>query len=291
MTFLVRYGEIGLKGSQVRKRFESILTENINRAHSLLGISCVIEKEPGRLFVSSDDPNCSEAILSRSFGVVSLSEVVETSSDAHDISERAVEMARENIPDGGISFAVRARRTGNHEYTSMELASIIGGEIQKTFGPEKAAVSLSSPELEIFVEVRNKRAFLFRDSVKGPGGLPVRSQGRVLSVIEDKKSILSTWLMLRRGCNTVILDRSDLDASLLKSLVPWNPWWGEVLSDEDADFDDILSAKSCEGIALGWTLEEFNSRDKVVSESPIFYPLIGMDGTEIEGRLNALLSD
>lgn len=291
MTFLVRYGEIGLKGVPVRRRFESILIENITRAHSMQGISCIIEKEPGRLFVSSEDPSASEEILRRSFGVVSLSDIVETSSDIDNISARAVEMARELIPDEGASFAVRARRTGNHEYTSMELASILGSEIQKALGPKIAAVSLSSPKAEIFVEVRNKRAFLFRGSVKGPGGLPVRSQGRVLSVIEDEKSLLSTWLMLRRGCNVVILNRSNLNGSVLDRLKPWNPWWGEILENKHVDLDELLNAKNCEGIVLGWDLEEFNSRDKVTVNAPIFYPLIGMKSDEIESRLSVLISD
>lgn len=277
-----------MKGAPVRRRFESILSENITKAHSARGLSCIIERQPGRFFISSDDALASDGILRRTFGVVSFSEIIETSSNIEDISAKAVEMAKEIIPKEGKSFAVRARRTGNHEYTSMELASILGREIQKVIGPDLAKVSLTSPEAEIYVEVRNKQAYLFRGSVRGPGGLPVRSQGRVLSVIEDEKSVLSTWLMLRRGCNAVMLNRSGLDCSAIERLKPWNPWWSEIIENGQSDLKAILSAKHCEGLVLGWDLQEFESRVRATVDAPIFYPLIGMKSDEIEVRLREI---
>jgi thiamine biosynthesis protein ThiI len=32
---------------------------------------------------------------------------------------------------------------------------------------------LTEPDIEIFIEVRNDKAFIFTEKIKGPGGLPM----------------------------------------------------------------------------------------------------------------------
>ena len=288
-TFLVRYGEIGLKGFPVRKRFESILVENILRAHSLSNVSCIVERLPGRFFVTTEQPSVTVGILSRSFGVVSVSQVEETTSDPEAIAARAVELAKKKLSKKA-SFAVRARRTGDHKYTSMELASLIGKKILEEIGQNSVRVSLSSPDEEIFVEVRNNKAYLFGEIIPGPGGLPLRSQGRILSLIEDRKSLLACWLMMKRGCNVVLLNRSDLDLKTVEILKPWNPWWRGPLEWNEGSLQDLIRLKHCSGLVLGWMLAEFESREIIQLNMPVFYPLIGMAQGQIAEHLKRLFS-
>lgn len=288
-TFLVRYGEIGLKGPPVRRRFESILVENIVRAHSKAGISCVADKQPGRLFVNSEDQEQTRGILSRTFGVVSLSHVNECSSDPEEISIRAVAMAKKRMTRER-TFAIRARRTGSHNYTSTELASLVGSRIMEEFRDQAIGVSLSHPDIEIFIEVRDNRAFLFGEIIEGPGGLPLRSQGRVISIIGDRKSLLASWLMMRRGCNTFLVNRSDLDPAEIAVLEPWNPWWNGVIDDVEINIDDLIRLKRCSGIVFGHTNEELREMAHSKFEIPLFYPLIGMTGEEIRDGMNRLFS-
>ncbi|MEM4263078.1 MAG: THUMP domain-containing protein, partial [Thermoplasmata archaeon] len=184
--------------------------------------------------------------------------------------------------------AVRARRTGSHPYSSMQLAAIVGEKILEASKGLELKVDLTHPDLEIFVEVRDNRAFVFSEIIPGPGGLPLRSQGRVLSIIEDKKSLLAAWLMMRRGCSTILLNQSDLSTRDIELLKPWNPWWNGFIDSTDPL--GILRLKNCRGLVFGWSLEEFESREKMQAGVPVFYPLIGMTEEEINERMARLFS-
>lgn len=284
-TILVRYGETGLKGPPVRRRFEALLVENILRAHGQSKINCVVERQRGRLFVNSENPSESMKIISRTFGVVSISEAEECTSDIDDISKLAIEFAKEHLSGGG-SFAVRSRRTGTHDYTSMQLAAKVGEKVLDAFPKDSIRVDLEDPDLEIFVEVRNNKSYLFSDKVQGPGGLPLRSQGKVLSLIEDRKSLLSSWMMMRRGCSMVFLNKSNLDAEELAPLAAWNPWWNGAIMDEETE--DVIKLRHCKGLVLSWTLEEFQKKDSPRPGVPVFYPLVGLVPDEIDERMKVL---
>lgn len=284
---LIRYGETGLKGEPVRNRFEKLLVENISLAHKNANVSCLFERQRGRIFASSDMPEKTVEILSRTFGVVSFSLVEECSSEPEEISKLAVSLASRALADG-MSFAVRARRTGSHPYSSMQLAAIVGEKILEASKGLELKVDLTHPDLEIFVEVRDNRAFVFSEIIPGPGGLPLRSQGRVLSIIEDKKSLLAAWLMMRRGCSTILLNQSDLSTRDIELLKPWNPWWNGFIDSTDPL--GILRLKNCRGLVFGWSLEEFESREKMQAGVPVFYPLIGMTEEEINERMARLFS-
>lgn len=281
-VILVRYGETGLKSDPVRRRFENILAENIVRAHKLEGVSCIVEKQRGRLFVSSDDSDKSTSILSHTFGIVSVSLAEESSSDVEEIAKLSIASASKQMPKGG-SFAVRARRTGSHPYTSMELAAKIGEKILHSFGGSNVKVNLNNPDFELNIEVRNNKAYIFDRVINGPGGLPLRSQGKVLSIIEDEKSLLATWLVMRRGCSAVILNKSNLPSSEIERLKAWNPWWSGAITDREPS--DLIAMKRCSGLVLGWTLNEFEKKEKPGAGVPIFYPLLGMTSEEIKERM------
>lgn len=286
-VFLVRYGETGLKGPPVRRRFEQMLSENIVRAHSLAKVSCIVEKERGRLFITTGDQAVSSGILSRTFGVVSFSLAEECSSRREDISNAAVARLSKVISDGS-TFAVRSRRVGTHPYTSMELAAYVGEKILDAYGSRKIKVDLETPDVEVFVEVRNNRAYLFEDVSNGPGGLPLRTQGKVLAVIDDRKSLLAAWLVMRRGCSAVILNKSGLGADQIELLRAWNPWWTGFA--EGIQASDLIKLKKCSAIVFGWDLGEFNSKEKPNEGVPVFYPLVGLSAEEIEGRMKEIFS-
>jgi tRNA uracil 4-sulfurtransferase len=61
-------------------------------------------------------------------------------------------------------------------------------------------VDLETPDIEVFVEVRDDKSYLYAETLQGPGGLPVGSQGRVLVLLKDLHSLIAAWLMMKRGC-------------------------------------------------------------------------------------------
>ena len=67
------------------------------------------------------------------------------------------------------SFAIRVTRTGNHDFSSQDVAVKIGNAIVKA---TKATVNLIKPDFELFIEIRNDNSFIFTEKIRGTGGLP-----------------------------------------------------------------------------------------------------------------------
>ena len=123
------------------------------------------------------------------------------------------------LKDGG-SFKVDARRNGTHPYTSMQLAARAGEEIFEALKPRGVHVDLHRPDLVVYVEVRDRRAYVFSEYLDGPGGLPMGSQGKVVAVIERRRDALAAWMMMKRGCRVLLLGD---DAEALSILTRWDP--------------------------------------------------------------------
>ncbi|NMA89490.1 MAG: tRNA 4-thiouridine(8) synthase ThiI [Methanoculleus bourgensis] len=195
---MVRYGEIFLKSEPVKRRFISIMTQTIRLALEAEGLSHRIETPRGRILIFGDEPQRIAEIAARTFGVVSVSVCTMTSADIPGISAAAVEHAERRLRPG-MSFAVRARRSGVEGFNSQELAAAVGSAVLDRI-PE-ATVDLTAPDYEIFVEAREYGGLAYDEKISGPGGLPYGTQGEVMALLSDGiDSPVASWLMMRRGC-------------------------------------------------------------------------------------------
>jgi len=278
-TLLVRYGEIGLKSASVRRRFEQQLVADIRTRHALAKTPCVISQTRGRLFVDSDDWRKSCEIISRTFGVVSFSPVTKVSSELSALTKDVLDFS-EPLLFSKASFAIRSRRSGNHPYTSQTLAEHLGKAILDRFKEKEIRVGLDDPDVEIFVEVRDRYAYLFSSALLGPGGMPLGTQGRMLSMLDSENGIASTWLMMKRGCSVLVVTE---DESLVEPLRNWYPNLRTVPPENEVM--ELGSRNGCTGITLSWGLEEIEKRGAIKGNLPVFYPLVGMNEEEIEGLL------
>lgn len=279
--FLIRYGELGLKSKGVRERFQRILVDNIQTHFMHHGIECRTNFDFGRVYLWTGDGDAAKNILARIFGIVSFSEVIETTSGLEDIKAKAAELSRPVFFQGA-RFAVRARRTGEHKYTSMELGRDVGSAIYLANEKMEPKVDLTSPEIEFFVEVRQNKTYIFTGKTPGPGGMPLSSQGKIIGVLEQEKDIAAIWLMMKRGCRTFILTR---DEKMAENLRIWDPNLKILAYPEDPDIDAVgyhASRKKAEGIVVGWTLPELELEDnKIETFLPVFHPLVGLSDKEI----------
>ena len=202
-VILVRYGEISVKGWRTRVRMEKLLIRNILDAIKSVGdvVDVRVYREPGRVFVAGFDSESSAlnytSVLSRVMGIVSLSTTYMINySDLDDLVEKAYKFFSERIK--GFSFAVRTRRSGVSSFTSMDVSRKLGKLIVDRLG---LRVDLENPDYIAYVEVRGGKAYLYDNVVKGPGGLPIGSEGRVLVLFSGGfDSPVATWFMMRRGC-------------------------------------------------------------------------------------------
>jgi len=195
---LVRYGEVTLKDAWTRASWERILQANIAQALRDAGIEHTVSRDRGRIFIHTPDPRAA-AITAHVFGVVSTSPAYSTNPDLETISQVAVELARSFNPS---SFAIRPRRSGG-SISSDALGVEVGQAVKDATG---ARVDLGRPEMEIFIEARPDKVLLFKEVIKGVGGLPLGSQSRMLVLISGGiDSPVAAWMMMRRGCPVSLL--------------------------------------------------------------------------------------
>lgn len=287
---IVRYGEIGLKGN-LRKRFERILIKNIKNVLRVKGYNVKISTEWGRIYIHSSDDNIAR-IISGVFGVTSTSIAEETTSEMGDIIEKSVRTGLEII-EPGKSFAVRARRTGTHDFTSMDIQRLVGKELKRKTGSE---VNLKNPDVIVYIEVRENKSFIYTSIFKGFGGLPVGSQERVLSVVNDEKSILSSWYAMRRGCEIDLLVSENFD-EFREILLPWSGYREIEVIESEGDMKELLSegfSMDYKGIYCSATIKEV---EKIVSDSflrrrkmPVYFPLMSLNNDDIERKIKIVRS-
>ncbi|OPY51416.1 MAG: thiamine biosynthesis protein ThiI [Methanosaeta sp. PtaU1.Bin112] len=240
---LVRYGEITLKDSWTRKNWERILAGNISFSLRRAGVEHKMEMGEGRIFVHTSDPRASE-IVARVFGVVSASHASTVASDLEEISRAAVELAGQTKPG---TFAIRPRRSGTG-FSSEDIGRVVGQAVRVA---TLSRVDLNKPELEIFVEARKNRTFVFSNILKGVGGLPLGSQGKMLALISGGiDSPVAAWMMMKRGCPVTLL---HFDSRPYADAIEQSMRCAEVLADWTAgrkiDFITIPLSRGIEKIA------------------------------------------
>lgn len=199
---LVRYDELALKSKKVRARYEQILVKNIKAMLNADGCSYSdISREMGRIFIHSNDANALKS-AAKVFGVVSASPAHTCEPTLESASQLCADVANSLLREGQ-SFAIRARRAGSHDFTSRDMAVACGNAVQMT---KKVKVDLDNPDVEIFVEMRQDKAYVFTESLKGVGGLPMGTQGKMVALISGGiDSPVAAWLMMKRGCEIIPL--------------------------------------------------------------------------------------
>jgi thiamine biosynthesis protein ThiI len=204
---LIRYGEIALKG-QNRTFFFRRLRKNVRRCLRENGIDGEVWQEGQRIYLETPEVEVAVEAVRRVFGIVSLSPVQVVPAELAAISQEAVRLAQRVGLGPGRSFRVTARRADKtFPHISPEIEREVGAAVVEE---TNAPVDLSGGAgVEIGVEVQRGRALVFGETVAGPGGLPLGSQGRVVALLSSGiDSPVAAWLMMKRGCGVIPLHLS-----------------------------------------------------------------------------------
>lgn len=194
----IKYGELTLKGKN-RKYFVSILTSNVKRALiNFKGI--IIEKKFDCMIITNIDNAELELIINiLKFipGIYYISVASQISNDINEIKKICLEIAKENENDGS-SFRITCHRHDkNYFLSSNEIISIVAGEILSN---TNYVVNLKRYSLNINIEIKTNHAIVFIDQIKGLGGLPVGSNGKVLVLLSGGiDSPIAAKLLMNRG--------------------------------------------------------------------------------------------
>ncbi|WP_458188306.1 tRNA sulfurtransferase [Haladaptatus sp. NG-WS-4] len=210
-TVLVRHGDVGVKSGKVQTEMERRLRDNLAAILADREIDAEVERQWSRLFVhtSEDAVEAATDAAADTFGVQSASPAVVVSPEQAIIEETLAEAAREHYDEG--TFAVRARRASkDHPFTSEDLEREGGTAVSEAV--DDPEVDLDDPDVTFSVEVRESDAFVFLEKRAGPGGLPLGTQTKLVSLVSGGiDSPVATWEVMKRGSPVVpvYLDLGD----------------------------------------------------------------------------------
>lgn len=201
MLLSVSSSEIILKGRN-RARFERLLARNLRAALAPLG-DFRVAVDWGRFIVAADGGFDSEAAASaaaRTFGVDTVSVCYDSPLDIKEI-ERTVLSHSSGLP--GHSIRVETKRADKgYPLSSQRVNEIIGRALVEL----GCTVDLDNPERTIFIDILRDKALVSCGRIRGPGGLPVGSGGKVLSLLSGGiDSPVASWMMMKRGCSVDFL--------------------------------------------------------------------------------------
>lgn len=203
---LIRYGEVWLKSQKVKMRMLRILINNIKVMLKKAKISFhkyQLSNDSSRIlfFFKNEDIFNALEILSNAFGVYSISPALRTSNRIGNISQRAIEVGNYILKERD-TFAIRVKRSGKQDYSSLDVARIVGEVILENFKQLNLKVNLTSPKKVIFIEIRGDFSYIFSEIIKSKwGGLPIETQKNIAVMdIGRVNDLISGFLLMKRGC-------------------------------------------------------------------------------------------
>ncbi|MCS7368125.1 MAG: tRNA 4-thiouridine(8) synthase ThiI [archaeon GBS-70-058] len=197
---LVAYGEIAIKSSSIRRSYVRKLMKNITLGLRSEGLKCNVKHKWSRIIVDVDDIEKAMSVLSRIFGISYYSPYIYIElSKLEDFMFQNCDI----LLGDAKSFAVRVRRSGQHDFSSRDLEVKLGSIIK---GKTGLKVSLESPDRTVYVEVRNNDCYIYLWRRDGLRGIPLGVSGRVVCLVSGGiDSPVAAWYMMKRGCPLTIL--------------------------------------------------------------------------------------
>jgi len=309
---IVRYSEIFLKSEPVKKIFIKKLVNNISNSLKKNKIKFTIYQKRGRIFIKTKSKK-TEKLLKKVFGIVSFSYCYHMKLDE---LEKFFEKNYSKLLGNKKTFAIKTTRTGKHDFTSIEMTIRVADKI-----PDKYKVNLTKPEVVIYVEIRDKDAYVYTEKIKGPGGMPVGTAGKVLVLLSGGiDSAVAAWMMIKRGCiiDVVYADNQNKKKKkrflkIVKELEKWSnckikkhtfnhkKYLDEIVRKVPNNMiciyckrqmymeaEKIAKKENCKAIVTGESLGQVASQTldnlAVLDQAvsmPVLRPLIGFDKQEI----------
>ncbi len=193
---LVRYSSIGTKSRPVKSKLRKILRQRVEDRLEYESLEYrKVSYMPGRVLVEAPEPEKICERIAEIPGVASVSPAIKTGASIEEMKEAAEEF------DYGDTFGVDVNRNGDHEFSSQDIKREVGSYIEEFSG---ASVDLDEPGTLLEFDIREGDAFAFNQRLKGPGGLPVGSQGSLAVLVSGGiDSPVAAYRMMVKGADLV----------------------------------------------------------------------------------------
>lgn len=103
----------------------------------------------------------------------------------------------------GKTFVVRAKRTGTHDFKSIDIEQTVGGYMLAN--NQTKGVKLKDAEVTINIELIHSQLNIITHKFRGLSGFPIGTQGDVLSLMSGGfDSTIASYLMMKRGIKPIL---------------------------------------------------------------------------------------
>jgi thiamine biosynthesis protein ThiI len=206
MKYIVKFfPEIMIKGDAIKKRMVRRLHENVLRLLKRLDDQIVTTKywDKIEVFVPDLQPGLvseAEKVLLNTPGIDQVWRIQQFPiTDVNSVVEQVVPFALPLI--AGKTFAVRARRAGQHPFTSLDLEREVGRVLIEQGDGLK--VDLKNPQVKIEFDIYDNYLNIIEARLPAMGGYPIGSQGEALSLMSGGfDSTVASYLSIKRGVKT-----------------------------------------------------------------------------------------
>ncbi len=201
--YILRFGEIFIKGKN-KAYFESTLKKNIKHTLFKAGIYPTYNFLRGRIFVieETDNPQRTAEILARIPGIVSVSVGLKAEKNFEAMAFAALKLIKD-FNSKPASFKVESKRADkSFPHTSPEISKEVAAVLLQN--NINIPVDVKNPQMKIGVEIQKDGAYVFCQTLRGAGGLPVGVSERVVVMLSGGiDSPVAAYLMQKRGAVVV----------------------------------------------------------------------------------------
>ena len=223
-SWILRFGELGLKSRPVRRNFQKALRRNLEQLALNSNTPMIHELIRQQEIISSSAPIADvEDLLCHILGVVAIDRVVLLCQEVTPIAVAKAYLSRDENVGKSRTFGVRVRRVGeNKEWNSQSFAGAVGAAMLAE--DDSLSVNLREPDRWVKLIMESDRVSLVEERISGAGGLPAGVQGDVLVQIKDRDDMLGAFLIMRRG--TRLIPVLDCDEKYIAMLSKFDPFIG-----------------------------------------------------------------
>ena len=199
-VLLIKNGELALKGLN-RGTFEDVLMKNIRRAVKPLG-TFDLRKAQSAIYVESREGEVDwDEVgdrVAKVFGISAFSRACVVEKEVTAIAQAAAAYLGDVLAEAR-TFKVEAKRADKKfPLTSPQLCAQVGGYLLSRF--PHLTVDVHHPETTVWIEVREKAAYIHGPQQNGAGGMPVGTGGKAAILISGGiDSPVAAYMMAKRG--------------------------------------------------------------------------------------------
>ena len=203
---LCKLGEIVLKGLN-RHSFEMKLMSNIRRRTQRYG-KFKIHSRQSTIYVEpveeTCDLNAAYDACKKVFGIIAIARAVPCAKEKEAIFATAKEYLGPALL-AAKSFKVESKRSDkSFPMGSIQLSQWVGGALHDAF--PHLTVDVHTPELTVYLEVREDAAYVHGPAEAAAGGLPIGMGGHAVSLLSGGiDSPVSSYMIAKRGVQLELL--------------------------------------------------------------------------------------